>query len=101
MGQVDLARVDVAAVFAVAQQFDAIADLLEGSARARLSRPMFGGSTAGREHVGPGEAVRSATSELADALRQWARAAGEIAAVLRLSADRYVVADGHAADRVG
>ncbi|OMC00110.1 hypothetical protein A5733_00400 [Mycobacterium sp. NS-7484] len=101
MAQVDLARVDVEAVLGAAQQYDAIADLLEGGARSRLSRPVFGGATAGRQHVGHGEAVRSTTDDLADAVRQWSRAAGEIAAVLRLCTDRYVITDELAAGRVG
>ncbi|OMC38778.1 hypothetical protein A5740_01580 [Mycobacterium sp. GA-1841] len=101
MGQLDPARIDVAAVLAAAQQYDAIGDLLQGGARVRLSRPVFGGATAGREHVGHGEAVRSSIDDLADAVEQWARAAGEIAAVLRLCADRYVSTDELAAGRVG
>ncbi|OBG81084.1 hypothetical protein A5699_00420 [Mycobacterium sp. E802] len=101
MGQLDLARIDVAAVLAAAQQYDAIADLLEGNSRNRLSCPAFGGATAGRQHVAHGEAVRSGTQDLADAVRQWARAAGEIAAMLRLCADRYAATDELAASRVG
>jgi len=38
---------------------------------------------------------------IVDQLRQWSRAAVEIAAALRASADRYAEADASAARRVG
>ena len=88
MGQPEVARVDVAALHAVARQYEAAADIVDGAA-------------AGRAHVARGDAIRTAVDHIVDQLRQWSRAAVEIAAALRASADRYAEADASAARRVG
>ncbi|MGV0741309.1 type VII secretion target [Mycolicibacterium sp. XJ870] len=97
MGEVDAARVDVGALLGVARQYDTVADMIEASVRVPLR---FDGASAGQAHPFHGDAVRAALDDRTAALRQWARAAGEIAAVLRASADRYVVADAGAAGRM-
>jgi hypothetical protein len=101
MGQPDGARVDVAALHAVARQYEAAADIVEGAVRTHLTGLVFDGGAAGRMHVAHGDALRSAVDHVVDQLRQWSRAAVEIAAALRASADRYVEADARAARRVG
>jgi Excreted virulence factor EspC, type VII ESX diderm len=101
MGQPEVTRVDVAALHAVARQYEAVADIVEGVVRTHLAGLMFDGAAAGRVHVGRGDALRAAVEHVVDQLRQWSRAAAEIAAVLRVSADRYAEADASAARRVG
>jgi len=101
MGQPEVARVDVAALHAVARQYDAAADIVEGAVRTHLSGLVFGGAAAGRVHVARGDALRAAIDHVVDQLRQWSRAAAEIAAALRASADRYAEADAGAARRLG
>jgi hypothetical protein len=101
MGQPDVARVDVAALHAVARQYEAAADIVDAAVRTHLTGLVFGGATAGRAHVARGDALRTAVDHVVDQLRQWSRAAAEIAAALRASADRYAEADAHAASRVG
>ncbi|MDH6197027.1 hypothetical protein M2272_003680 [Mycobacterium frederiksbergense] len=101
MAEVDAARVDIAAVLDIARQYDVIAEIVDTTARTRLGTPAFGGANAGRAHTFHGDAVRAALDDLTDSLRQWARAAREVGATLRASADRYVIADAAAADRVG
>jgi hypothetical protein len=101
MGQPDVARVDVAAVHAIARQYEAAADIVEGAVRTHLSGLVFDGAAAGRMHVARGDGLRTAVDQVVDQLRQWSRAAAEIAAALRASADRYSEADARAARRVG
>jgi hypothetical protein len=101
MGQPDVARVDVAAVHAIARQYEAAADIVEGAVRTHLSGLVFDGAAAGRMHVARGDGLRTAVDQVVDQLRQWSRAATEIAAALRASADRYAEADARAARRVG
>jgi uncharacterized protein YukE len=101
MGQPDAARVDVAALHAVARQYEAVADTIDGAVRNHMTGLMFDGAMAGRMHVARGDAVRAAVDQVASQLRQWSRAAVEIAATLRASADRYAEADASAARRVG
>lgn len=98
MGDVTTARVDVAALLQTARQYDAVADFIDSDTRVRLR---FDGATAGRSHTAAGESVRAALDECVAPLRQWARAAREVAAVLRSTTDRYVAADAGAAVRVG
>ena len=62
---------------------------------------MFDGAAAGRMHAARGDALRAAIDDVVDRLRQWARAAAEIAAELRACADRYAEADARAARRIG
>jgi hypothetical protein len=52
-------------------------------------------------HTAHGDAVRLAVEEVVDRLHHWARAASEIAAELRSSADRYVETDAMAGRRIG
>ncbi|MFV8053633.1 type VII secretion target [Mycobacterium sp. 48b] len=98
MGDVTTARVDAAALLEVARQYDAVAETVDSGVR---MRPEFGGATAGLAHTAAGESVRAALDECMASVRQWARAAGEVAAVLRGTTDRYVAADADAAARVG
>jgi hypothetical protein len=100
MGQPDAARVDVAAVLAVARRYEACADIVDGAVRTHLNLE-FDGAGAGRMHTARGDALRSAVDRIVDQLRQWSRASREIAAALRASADRYAEADALAAQRVG
>ena len=101
MGQPDVARVDVAALHAVARQYEAAADIVDAAVRTHLTGLVFDGATAGRAHVARGDALRTAVDHVVDQLHQWSRAATEIAAALRASADRYAEADARAASRVG
>ena len=101
MGQPDVARVDVAALHAIARQYEAAADIVEGAVRTHLSDLVFDGAAAGRMHVARGDGLRTAVDHAVGQLRQWSRAATEIAAALRASADRYAEADARAARRVG
>jgi hypothetical protein len=101
MGQAAAARVDVAALIAVARQYDVVADIVDAAVRSHLSGLAFDGAVAGRGHVARGDALRYSMDGVADQLRQWSRASAEIAAALRTSADRYAAADADAARRVG
>jgi phytoene/squalene synthetase len=101
MGQPEVARVDIAALHAVARQYDTVADVVEGAVRRHLTGLTFDGAMAGRAHAARGDALRAAVDHVADQLRQWSRAAAEIAAALRASADRYADADANAAGRLG
>jgi len=95
------ARVDVAAVLAVARQYEMAGDALDAAVRTHLSGLAFGGAEAGRLHVARGDAVHVALDRISDGLRAWARACAEIASALRVSADRYAEADISAGRRVG
>lgn len=101
MGQPDVARVDVAALHAIARQYEAAADIIDGAVRTHLTGLMFDGAAAGRVHVARGDALRTAVDHVVDQLGQWSRAASEVAAALRASANRYAEADASAARRVG
>jgi hypothetical protein len=96
MGEHDSAHVDIAAVRAAADQFDAAAQQLDRAAHVSLS---FDGATAGRAHAARGDTVRVAADWAPEELSAWARAAAEIAACLRAGANRYVDADFGAAAR--
>ena len=100
MGQPDGARVDVAVLLGVARHYETSADVLDSALRTHLGLE-FDGSRAGRMHVARGDALRYAVDDVVAGLRQWSRAAAEIAAALRASADRYATADELAARRVG
>lgn len=101
MGQLDAARVDVAALHSVARQYQTVAEIVDGAVRTHLTVLGFDGASAGRLYVARGDAVRAGVDHVADRLRQWSRACAEIAAVLRASADRYAEADAVSARRVG
>src|SRR5262245_58533037 len=98
MGQ---ARVDVAALHAIAREYESAAGIVDGAVRTHLAGLAFDGASAGRVHVARGDALRAAVDHVVDRLRQWSRAAEEIAAALHASADRYAEADLSAAQRVG
>ena len=98
MGNTHTARVDVAALDAVADRFDDAAGLIEQAARHRLT---FDGATAGRAHTADGERLRSALDATLSDLTMWARATAEIATALRLGARRYRDADRSAAAGIG
>jgi Excreted virulence factor EspC, type VII ESX diderm len=100
MGQQD-AFVDAAVLRTVANRFDATAVLVEGVARTNFGRLVFDGATAGRAHIGQGDALRIALHRLVGELEQWVRATMEIATALRANADHYAEADLRAAARVG
>ena len=101
MGLPEVARVDVPALHAVARQYEAAADIVEGAVRTHLTGLVFDGAAAGRIHVARGDALRTAVDHVVNQLLQWSRAAAEIAAALRASADRYAEADAGAAGRLG
>ena len=101
MGHRDVAGVDVAAVRAVANRFDATAEIIDGAARNHLASLTFGGATAGRAHIARGDALSTALERLAAEVWQWSRATSEIAVALRASADRYADAELRAAARIG
>ena len=101
MGQPGAARVDVGALRAIAREYETAAQVVDGAVRTHLSDFAFGAASAGRAYVVHGEALRAALDDVVASLRQWSRAAGEVAAALRASADRYQDADVRAAERVG
>lgn len=101
MGELDLARVDVAALLGVARQYETIAEIVDDAVRNHLTGLAFDGACAGRMHVARGEALRGALGDVVGQLRTWSRAATEIASTLRGSADRYVEADSRAGRRIG
>ncbi len=92
--------IDPAAVHAIADQFGAAAELVEGVVCDRMAVLAFGASSAGRAHAARGDALRGALDRLTAALSQWSDAAVEIAVALRASANRYADADGYAAARI-
>ncbi len=101
MGTAGVARVDTAAVRAMAQEFGAAASIVDDTVRKHLSHFDFGGATAGRAYIRHGDVLRASLFGIATSLREWSRAAAEIATVLNVSADRYDDADAAAATRVG
>jgi Excreted virulence factor EspC, type VII ESX diderm len=101
MGEPHVTRVDIAAVRAVAHEFDTAAELLDNAVSTHLARLAFDGATAGRDHIARGDALRGALDRLSGELLEWSRAAAEIAAALQAGADRYADAELHSAARVG
>ena len=101
MGQPGAARVDVGALRAIAREYETAAQVVDGAVRTHLSDFAFGAACAGRAYVVHGDSLRAALDDVVTSLRQWSRAAGEVAAALRASADRYQDADARAAERVG
>jgi hypothetical protein len=100
MGQLDVARVQVAMVRDAAREYDSIADAV-AQARSHLAGLTFDGAVAGRSHAARGDALRARLGQIDDAMRHWSTASAEIAAALRLSADRYADADVRSARRLG
>ena len=101
MGTVSAARVDTAAVRAIAREYDTGAAIVDEVVHRHLGEVEFGASSAGRAYAAHGDAVREALAGLAVSLRQWSRAATEISVALRAAADRYEDADARAAGLVG
>ena len=101
MGNPDVAHVDVAALRSVADEYQTVAEILDGAVRTHLSGLTFDGATAGRAYVARGDAVRDSVEHVAHQVRLWSRACNEIAAVLRASANRYADADARAGSRIG
>lgn len=106
MGQPDATRfngaaVDVAAVCAVANRFDAGAQAVDGAARIQLGRLSFRAAGAGQAHVDRGDALRTALGRLTGDLTEWGHAAAQIATTLRAGAQRYAEADLRGAVRIG
>jgi hypothetical protein len=62
MGQPELARVDVAALHAVARQYEVAADIVEGAVRTHLSGLVFDGAAASRVHVARGDSRKKAAA---------------------------------------
>lgn len=100
MGQAAVAHVDVAVLWGAAQQYDAIADILDAAVRTHLGSLSFDGAVAGRAHVAHGDAVRDCVGRVVARMQQWSRASREIAAALRAAADRYADADVRAGERL-
>jgi hypothetical protein len=101
VGEPDAARVDVAAVLDAARHYDAAADIVDTAIRMHLTGLRFDGAVAGRIHTAHGDALRIAVDDVVERLRQWSRAATEIAVELRACADRYVHVDARGARRLG
>lgn len=101
MGEMDAARVDLAAIRAVARQYQAVADSIDAAVRTYLTSLVFDGAVAGRAYTGHGDALRTGVETIVNRLQTWSRASAEIAATLRASADRYADADSGAARRLG
>jgi hypothetical protein len=94
-------HVEVGALRSAANQFDATAQLIDAAARTDLSQLSFNGATAGRAHLGRGDALHTSLNRLGTDLAQWSRATAEIAAALRVAADRYADAELRSAARIG
>jgi len=92
--------VDVAAVYAVADQLSAAAEIIDGAVSEHLARLSFSGASAGRAHTARGDTLRAALERLAVELSQWSRATTEISSALRAGADRYADAELYAAARI-
>jgi hypothetical protein len=92
--------VDVAAVYAVADQLSGAAEMIEDAVANHLTWLAFSGARAGRAHTAHGDALRAALERLAAELSRWSRATAEIGAALRAGADRYADADLYAAARI-
>ncbi|MGV0800704.1 type VII secretion target, partial [Mycolicibacterium elephantis] len=80
MGEPDVAHVDVAALRSVADEYQTVAEILDGAVRTHLSGLTFDGATAGRAYVARGDAVRDGVEHVAHQVRLWSRACNEIAA---------------------
>jgi hypothetical protein len=100
MGTTGAARVDPAALRSVSREYETAASILDGAVRNHLSALHFGGSAAGRAYTVHGEEIHSTLTEVTATLRQWSRAAAEIAVVLRASVHRYEDADARLTERL-
>ncbi len=97
MGQQDV-RVDQAALRAVADNFEDLAQTVSRAAQCPLR---FSGASAGRAYLADGDAWRRTLDRLIADCAFWSRAAGEIAASLHTGIARYSEADRMAAAAVG
>ncbi|HET7739565.1 MAG TPA: type VII secretion target [Mycobacterium sp.] len=100
MGHLDAARVQVAALRDAARDYDSLADTV-ATARSHLAGLTFDGAVAGRSHAARGDALRASLGQIDEAMQRWTAANAGIAAVLRLSADRYADVDARSASRLG
>ena len=92
--------VDIAAVYAVADQLSAAAEIIGGAVANHLAWLAFNGARAGRTYTARGDTLRAALERMAADMSQWSRATAEIAAALRAGADRYGDAELYAAARI-
>jgi hypothetical protein len=83
-----ITSVDPAALRAAALRMDTAADIVLGILRAHLA--------AGRDYGAAGAAVREVLDRLVADVTQWAVAARETGAALRVGADRYGEAESRA-----
>lgn len=95
------ASVDVAALRAIANRFDASAEVIDGAVQTHLARLAFDGSTAGRAHIARGDALRTALDRLGGGLTQWSRTSVEVAGALRAAAQHYGDAELSSVARLG
>lgn len=101
MGETGAARVNVVELLSIARQYQGVAETVDAAVRTHLTGLGFDGAVAGRAYVARGDALRAGNDDVVSALKLWSRAASEIAATLRASADRYADADARAAQGVG
>lgn len=101
MGEPDAAHVDAAALLSIADRYDAAGELVATAVRIHLAHLAFDGATAGSAHAAAGDRLRRVVDDVVCGLRQWSRAATEVATALRMSADRYADADARASGRLG
>jgi hypothetical protein len=92
--------VDVAAVYAVADQLNAAAEMIDDAVANHLTWLVFNGARAGRAHAARGDALRAGLERLVAELSRWSRSTAEIGAALRAGADRYADAELYAAARI-
>ena len=88
--------VDPAALRAAAQRLENAADTVLDAVGSHLRGLRFDGTVAGRAHTGSGWALRAAMDTLAGDAARWARAAADLAAVLRAGADRHAGREANA-----
>lgn len=100
MGLIESARMDAAAVLAIARRYDDTAERVDAALRRCQAALGFTAARAGREYTDSGAQVRKSVDETIGALRGWSRSCLDIAAQLRLSADDYAQIDDRAARRI-
>lgn len=97
MGQRSALGVDAAALYAIADRTDAIAQSLFRAGRTGLR---FDGASAGRGYHADGQAVRRDLDLVTAELIGWARATEQIAYGLRCGAQRYAETERAVVERV-
>jgi hypothetical protein len=88
--------VDPAALQAAALRMDTAADIVLGILRANLADLRFDAAMAGSDYAGAGAGVREVLDRLVADMTQWAVAARETGAALRVGADWYADAESRA-----